>query len=323
LGEFARADGDTTVAVVVPTYCRPHLLERLVRALEEQTLPAEDFEVVVVDNASPDDTSERLTALAGTTPIRLRHLVESRRGPAAARNAGWRATRAPLLAFIDDDCVPEPGWLEAGVAALRADERLGVVQGCTRLPAGSPVGDWTLTRQISRRTPFFEGLNIFYRRAAVEQTDGFDEAIGNYGEDAALGWAVVDAGWEPGYAPDAVVYHDAEERGVRYHLWTGIQERNVALLAKRHPRFREEAFWRPWALRWENAAFTAAVAGLLLAPWRRSALLLTLPYLRFLRIRLPLHHPHRVRWLLERMAIDASQFAGMRVGSVRYRVAVL
>jgi GT2 family glycosyltransferase len=311
------------VAVVVPTYRRSHLLARLVASLEQQTFPTAEFEVVIVDNASPDDTASRLEELAAKTPLRLRHLTEHKRGPAATRNTGWRSTSAPLLAFVDDDCALDPGWLEAGVAALRADPQLGVVQGCTRLPEGSIVGDWTLTRQIAGPTPYFEGVNIFYRRAAVEQAGGFDEAIANYGEDTALGWSVVDAGWKRGYAPDAIVYHDAEERGVRYHMWTGFRERNVVMLAKRHPQFRKEAFWRPWAFRWENAAFTAAVTGLLLAPWKRSALLLTLPYLRFLRIRLPLHHPHRVRWLLERMAIDASQFAGMRVGSVRYRVAVL
>jgi glycosyltransferase involved in cell wall biosynthesis len=315
---------EPTVAVVVPTYCRPHLLPRLIDGLERQTLPLEDFEVVIVDNASPDDTSERLAKLAAASPLRLRHLVEHQRGPAAARNTGWRATRAPLLAFIDDDCDPEPGWLAAGVDALLADDRLGVVQGCTRMPAGTKLGDWTLRREVDGPTPFFEGLNIFYRRAAVEQTDGFDEEIGNYGEDCALGWAVLEAGWERGFAPGAVVYHDAEERGVRYHLWTGVRERYIALLAKRHPGFRREAFWRPWALRWENAAFSVAVVGLVLAPWRRATLLLVLPYLRFLRIQLPARgHPNRARWLAERIAIDASQFIGMRIGNVRYRAGIV
>jgi GT2 family glycosyltransferase len=315
---------DPKVTVVVPTFRRSHLLGRLHRSLERQTYPHDRFDVVIVDNDSPDDTAMVLKQIEAETTIELRHLVETQRGPAATRNRGWRATSSEIIAFLDDDCAPEPGWLEAGVAALVADDTLGVVQGCTRLPAGSSVGDWTLTRQIAGHTPYFEGLNIFYRRAAIEQTDGFDEGIGNYGEDAALGWAVVDAGWRAGYAPDAVVFHDAEERGVRYHMWTGVRERNVALLAKRHPGFRREAFWRPWAFRWENAAFTVAVIGLLAAPWRRLALLLVLPYARFLRIRFPQpDHPHRLRWLAERIAVDASQFVGMRVGNIRYRIAVL
>jgi GT2 family glycosyltransferase len=309
------------IAVVVPTYRRPHLVGRLVEALEKQTLPLDHFEVVFVDNASPDDTSVRLLEAAAASPLRLRHLVEHRQGPAAARNAGWRASNAALIAFIDDDCLPEPEWLEAGLTALGADERIGVVQGTVRKPERAALGDWSLWRQITGETPYFEGCNIFYRRAALESAGGFDEAIGNYGEDAALGWSVLEAGWRRGYAAEALAYHDVEERGLSYHLRTGLLERNVARIAKRHPDFRRQAFWRPWAFRREDAAFTLAVAGLVLATRRRSALVLVLPYLR-LRWPPP-DHPKRARWLLERIAVDAAQFAGMRWGSLRYRIAVL
>ncbi|MCU1427035.1 MAG: glycosyl transferase family 2 [Actinomycetia bacterium] len=293
----------------------------MVGALERQTLPADRFDVVIVDNASPDDTPVRIAALVAESPLRIRSLVETKRGPAATRNTGWRSSASPLVAFIDDDCVPEPGWLAAGFAALDADERIGVVQGHTDKPAGSVLGDWTLWRHVSGPTPYFEGLNIFYRRDALERTGGFDEEIGNYGEDAALGWAVLEAGWQRDYAADAIAYHDVEERGVRYHLRTGLLDRNVARIAKRHPQFRRDAFWQPWAFRRENAAFTIALAGLLLTPWRRSALLLVLPYVR---LRLPPRgHPRRSRFLFERVAVDAAQFAGMRMGSLRYRLAVL
>jgi GT2 family glycosyltransferase len=208
---------------------------------------------------------------------------------------------------------------------MSADGRLGVVQGCTRTPEDAPIGNWTLTRQIDGPTPYFEGLNIFYRRAALEGTGGFDEEIANYGEDAALGWAVVDAGWLRGYAADAVVYHDAEERGVRYHLWAGLLERNVALIAKRHPRFREEAFWRPWAFRSKDAKFTLALVGVLVAVRRPAALVASVPYAHHLYTRRPSRSSLKSqgRWFLERIAVDAAQFVGMRVGSIRHRVAVL
>jgi glycosyltransferase involved in cell wall biosynthesis len=309
------------VTVVVPTYRRPQRLARLVEALEAQTLSPERFEVVIVDNASPDDTPARLAALAAASPLRLRHLTESKRGPAPARNTGWRASTGSVVAFVDDDCVPEPGWLAGGLAAVSRDDRIGVVQGCTRKPDGVPLGDWTLWRQVTGPSPFFEACNIFYRRAALEQTGGFDEVIGNYGEDTALGWSVLEAGWKRDFAEGAVVHHDVEDRGVGYHVRTGLLERNVAGIAKRHPDFRHEAFWRPWAFRPENAAFSLAVAGLLLAPWRRSALVLVLPYLR-LRIP-PRGHPRCARLLLERVAVDAAQFAGMRIGSLRHRIFVL
>lgn len=310
------------ITVVVPTYCRSHLLERLVAALEAQTLSPERFEVIIVDNGSPDDTSARLATLADTSRLRLYHLrIEPNRGPAAARNVGWRRSAARVIAFLDDDCAPEPGWLATGLDAVIRDNRIGVVQGCTRKPDGASLKDWTLWREVTGPSPFFEACNIFYRCAALEQTGGFDEAIGHYGEDTALGWSVLEAGWSRDYAECAVVRHDVEDRGVRYHIRTGLLERNVANLAKRHPGFRQEAFWRPWAFRPENAAFALATVGLLLAIWRRPALLLVIPYL-YLR-RPPRGHPRPARLLIERFVVDAARFAGMRIGSLRHRIVVL
>jgi GT2 family glycosyltransferase len=307
--------------VVVPTYCRPHLLERLVAGLEGQTLPADQFEVVIVDNNSPDDTSERIAALAEASPLRVRQLVECERGPAATRNAGWRTTSTDVVAFIDDDCVPEPEWLAAGLQAMHADARLGVVQGCTKKPAASRTGDWSLSREIVAPTPFFEACNIFYRRGALDDTGGFDQDIAYYGEDTSLGWAVMEAGWSRGFAAGAVAYHDIEERGVRYHLRVGLLERNAARLAKRFPGFRREACWRPWAFRRENAMFALAFVGLVLATRKPVAIVLALPYAR---MRLPgPDHPRRARFMVERMLVDAARVTGTTLGSLRYRTFVL
>jgi glycosyltransferase involved in cell wall biosynthesis len=319
--DAVEVDRPPAVTVVVPTFERAALLPRLVAALERQTVPPECFDVVVVDNASLDDTAACLAELRAGSPLRLRTLVETRQSPAAARNTGWRSSHAPLVAFIDDDCVPEPGWLRAGIDALLADERIGVVQGHTDKPAGAALGDWTLWRRVEGPTPYFEGLNIFYRRRALERAGGFDEDIGNYGEDAALGWAVLDAGWERGYADDALAYHDVEERGVRYHVRTGLLECNVARIAKRYPAFRDAAFWRPWAFRREGVAFIVALLGATVAVRRPAALVLVVPYLR--QRMPPAGHPRRMHLMAERLVVDAARFAGMRAGSLRYRIAVL
>jgi GT2 family glycosyltransferase len=318
-GESREPSGDVTV--VVPTYCRPHLLDRMVQALERQTLSHDRFDVVIVDNGSPDDTSARLAQLAAASPLRLRPMIERRSGPAAARNTGWRASDADVIAFVDDDCVPEPGWLAAGLDAMRSDPHLGVVQGSTRKPLGATTGDWTLWREITEPSPYFEGCNIFYRRAALEQTGGFDEDIAYYGEDTSLGWAVLERGWQRGFAEDAVAYHDLEERGLRYHLKVGLLERNAARLAKRYPAFRQAGFWRPWAFRRENAYFALAVVGTVVAVRKPAAIVLALPYLR---LRLPgPDHPRRLQFFAERVLVDAARAAGMQVGAVRWRIAAL
>src|SRR5438874_12005160 len=81
------------VAVVVPTCGRPDLLRRSVGALEAQSLAADAYEIIVVD--------DRL----------------ARRGPAATRNIGWRRAKAPIVAFTDVDTVPNAEWLARGLAA--------------------------------------------------------------------------------------------------------------------------------------------------------------------------------------------------------------
>src|SRR4051812_33307560 len=101
------------ISVAVSTYGRARALPNLVRALERQTLPRERFEVVIADNGSTDDTPDVLEALRAQTTIDIRIVrVEQNRGPARGRNAAWRAARAPVVAFTDDDCLPQPAWLE-------------------------------------------------------------------------------------------------------------------------------------------------------------------------------------------------------------------
>ena len=89
------------VSVVVATHNRAARLAALLESLQQQTL--EDFEVVVCDDASSDDTQD---VLARPWQLDLRHVRRDvAGGPAKARNAGWRAARGRLIAFTDDDCV--------------------------------------------------------------------------------------------------------------------------------------------------------------------------------------------------------------------------
>lgn len=103
------------LSVVVPTRDRPAALARCLAALVGQTVRA--LEVVVVDDASRDARAVA-SVVAGITPARL--VRGAGRGPAAARNAGARAARAPVICFTDDDCAPAPGWAAALAEAVAA-----------------------------------------------------------------------------------------------------------------------------------------------------------------------------------------------------------
>src|SRR5215831_17735767 len=97
------------LTIVVPSYNRLASLERLLSSLERQTVPHDEFEVVVVDDGSTDGTFDALQRRQ--TSITLRVCQQANAGPAAARNRGVREARAELILFLDDDVVPIDGLI--------------------------------------------------------------------------------------------------------------------------------------------------------------------------------------------------------------------
>ncbi len=313
------------IAVVVPTYRRPEALRRLLDALADQTLAPARWELVVVDDRSGDpavdELLDRLPELVRAPARALR--TPTNGGPAVARNVGWRAAEAPLVAFIDDDVVPGPAWLEAGLTAFD-DPVLGVVQGRTSPPEGvvtTSLPAWSLWRRIEDAGPFFEACNIFYRRAALEQTAGFDEELAWWGEDTTLGWQVLEAGWGRGFASGASAVHDVETRGLAWFVQNGWREHHVVALAARHPGYRREAFWQPWAFRRRDALFALAAVSAITALRWRPALVGVAPYLWWARP--SLRKPRFLRLWAETAAVDAARAAGHIAGAVRHRVVVV
>jgi len=313
------------VSVVIPTYERQDRIPDLLTELAKQTLGSKHFEVIVVDDCSSSDIVGLVEQLAGDLPYRVRALrTPYNDGPAAARNLGWKGATADLVAFVDDDCMPDPGWLEAGVSALKRDPTVGVVQGRTCAPEGVDVAtlpDWSLWRVVDESTPFFEGCNLFFRRCALEVTGGFDEDIHFYGEDTAAGWRVLDAGWNRAFASDAVVTHEIQPRGWRWHIRNGLTEQHIVQVAAQHRGFRNEGFWRPWAFRREDAAFVLALLGVTLGLRFRPALVLAAPYLWW-RVP-PIGHANFLRLCLEIPAVDAARMVGQVRGAVSNRVLVI
>src|SRR5438046_2466957 len=143
------------VSVVVATHNRPERLGALLDTLSAQTLPRDAFEVIVVNDASTDGTAEFLRERGQRDDLPLRSVHRERsQGPAVARNEGWRAARAPLVAFTDDDCIVGPRWLESAVAV--AKEHPGaIVQGRTDpIPEEYPrYGPFSHTLTIHRAGP--------------------------------------------------------------------------------------------------------------------------------------------------------------------------
>lgn len=225
------------LSIVVPTHDRAGRLDGLVDALAQLRVPDDGVEVVFVDDASSDETASRLAALAEHRALAAAVLRNDRNlGPAASRNVGWRTATGGLIAFLDDDCRPEPGWAVAVVDALRTAD---VVQGRT-VPDPSPRrGPFSHTIAIERFTGRYETCNIAYRREVLEGTGGFDESFRvPYGEDIDLGWRAAAAGARATFSAAATVVHDVERSSVRDRLRRAGRVGAMAAVVRRHPGYR-------------------------------------------------------------------------------------
>ncbi len=250
------------VSVVIPTFRRPDLLERCLVAVANQEFDRGGYEIIVV-NDGPDAVT--------------RHLVESRRervaagpairylampgrcGPAAARNRGWRSAAGHLIAFTDDDTIPDRRWLKEGCAALEPD--MVAVWGRVRVPVSRDATDYE--RDASRLdNAGFVTANCFVRQSALLAVGGFDERFrAAWREDSDLFFSLLERAGRVAPAPRALVVHP-----VRPARW-GVslaQQRKVlfdALLFKKHPRLYREKIRAapPWAY---YAIVSSLLAGL-------------------------------------------------------------
>lgn len=188
--------------VVVPTYRRPQQLRACLEALAEQTL-REPWEVVVVDDGSPEPIGGVTDEFAGRLDLRV--VRQENAGPSAARNRGVAEARGAFVAFTDDDCRPEPKWLETLVAAAR--ERPGALVGGTTWN-GLPEDLFASTSQLiidlvyehfnadPEQAYFFASNNVLCPRERFLELGGFDETFPRAGaedRDFCDRWRM--AGW--------------------------------------------------------------------------------------------------------------------------------
>lgn len=308
------------ISVVVATRNRPDSLRALVASLARQTLERSGFEIVIVDDCSDAPLTD--LGADGLEPKVLRH--DTPRGPAAARNTGWRAASAPLIAFTDDDCEASAGWLEAMLRAARQSDEL-IVQGRTEPIDPKRVHPLTKTMAVRGPTGLFETCNVVYPRALLERASGFDESFRHAcGEDVELGWRALSIGARSEFAGDALVYHTVSQPSLRSAVagtwkWTD----GVRVIAQ-YPDLRVMLvggiFWKP-----THPRLILALAGFgfmsQLAP--RAALLATVPYVAYYA-RLYRASPQRgVRSFPSHVAIDLCELVTMVAGSVRHRTLML
>jgi glycosyltransferase involved in cell wall biosynthesis len=318
------------VSVVVPTFRRPALLGRCLAALLAQRLPPDQYEVIVVDDGCDEDTRRAVEAAAASTAVRVRCLEAGPAGgPAAARNVGWRAAAADLIAFTDDDCIPVPSWLQAGIDAMLA----GVDGACGQVIVPIPDRPTDYQRDVAGlEHARFVTANCFYRRRALVAVGGFDPRFRvAWREDSDLFFGLLERGLPLAYAPGAMVVHPV--RASKWGESLRQQRKNLfnALLYRKHPRlYRQRIQARP-PLRYYAILLALLVglgAGALGVP--RVALCAAAIWLAMTvafsieRLHRTSHAPgHVVEMLVTSMLIPALAVFWRLVGAARFKVPFL
>lgn len=211
----SEARAPRSASVVLPTYNRSASLRRCLLGILGCDIAGLDLSLHVVDDGSTDDTEQMVAEVRRQYrgPVRLHYHRQQNQGAAAARNLGVAADDADLVLFIDDDCVPEQGWVRALVDASW-NAGVGAVGGrIVGVGEGTWVSRYCRYLRFNEFPPddrpirFVNTANAAYRREVLRTLGGFEPAVSGGGEDHEIAWRAVRLGYRLVYQPAAVVRH--------------------------------------------------------------------------------------------------------------------
>ncbi|MEN8245295.1 MAG: mycofactocin biosynthesis glycosyltransferase MftF [Thermodesulfobacteriota bacterium] len=252
------------VSVVIPVYNRPHDMAACLDSLLKLDYPKDKLEVIVVDDASTDETPD----VVSRYPVKMIMNQKNRQAP-YCRNLGAARARGDILAFIDSDCLADRTWLGELVPAFK-DPKIAAVGGIVesyydtrpldryeQVRSSLKMGLWP--KRSASNNPFFyvPSCNLLVRREVFMPTGGFNESL-VVGEDVDLCWRMRDSGWHIDYLPAGRVFHKHRNRVAAFCKRRFDYGTSEPLLNRLYPEKNKQMVFAPWAsLFW--IVFLAAV----------------------------------------------------------------
>jgi lipopolysaccharide/colanic/teichoic acid biosynthesis glycosyltransferase/GT2 family glycosyltransferase len=249
-------------SVIVPAYQAAGTIGLCLDALERQTVARNQYEIIVVDDGSPDGTAE-IARRAGACVV-----TQPNGGAAAARNSGAKVAQGELLLFTDSDCAPVPGWMAALIAAFD-DPRVAGAKGTYLTRQRAIVPRFTqleyedrYDRMLGRETiDFIDTYSAAYRPDVFWQNGGFDTSV-RYTEDQEFSFRLAEKGYRLVFVPEAQVYHrhNATLRAyIRRKFFIG---RWKVLVTRQHPGRLVKDSHTPEALKAQLGLAAGVLVGL-------------------------------------------------------------
>lgn len=210
------------LSVIIASYNRFESLLRFLHEVSQQVVPESlDWEVLIVDNNSTDGTRNLISPLVEGNPHRFKYLLERRQGKSIALNTGLRAASGDVVAFTDDDCIPDPHWLANIAREFSSDPSLAALGGRVELfdkkDRRVTIRDFTERTLISSPDQLFRlliGANMSLHRRVFEVVGDFDpflgpgSRLGAVMEDLDFLYRVFRKRLKIIYSPEVLVYHN-------------------------------------------------------------------------------------------------------------------
>jgi GT2 family glycosyltransferase len=222
------------ISVVIPTYRRPALLKSCLEALSQQSMDKNEFDIVVVSDGPDESTAALVNSFNTGNPEIHFYALHVKKGPAAARNLGWKHAAGALIAFTDDDCLPDKDWLQHAWNNYHHEKEI-VYSGRLIVPVSQRPTDHE-ANTANLETAEFITANCFCSRQALVRSGGFDERYGlAWREDSDLQFQFINLGIPIIKLPEAKVLHPVRQAPWGFSMKEQKKGLYNALLYKKFP----------------------------------------------------------------------------------------